>query len=70
MSFGVGTPVFDCTRITSSCPTRCKTPCAVGRSKAAIVAPPIATPGSFTMPAMRKSCTGPLLSTPIVSPTA
>jgi hypothetical protein len=70
MRFDEGTPLFDCTRITSSWPIRCMSPCAVARSNTAIVAPPIATPGSFTMPAIWKSCTGPLPSTPILSPTA
>ena len=68
ISFDVGTPCLACTRITSSFPTLCSSLWIVGRSKTAIVAPPIETPGKATMPAMRKRCTGPRASTPTLSP--
>ena len=69
ISFDVGTPGFDCTRIWSSFPTRPKSCCRVGRSKTESVALPIETPESFTIPAMRNCWIGPFRSTPIVSPT-
>ena len=69
ISFGVETPCLAWTRIRSTLPTRFSSPCAVAVSKTAIVAPPIETPGSLTIPAIRKCRTGPRLSTPIVSPT-
>ena len=64
-----GTPLFACTRMTSSRPSRWKSFCAVGMSKTDIVAPPIETPGSFTTPTTRNCLTGPRVWMPIVSPT-
>ena len=70
ISCDVGTPAFDCTRMTSSCPVRPSSFWSVGRSNTARVALPIETPGSVTIPAIRNFCTGPFFCTPIVSPTA
>ncbi len=69
ISFDVGTPAFDCTRIRSSFPTRPRSFCSVGRSNTERVALPIETPDSFTIPATRNFWMGPFRSTPIVSPT-
>ena len=64
------TSCFDAIPIVSSLPSLWKIRWAVGRSKIAIVAPPSElTPPKRTVPTMWNRCTGPRVSTPIVSPT-
>jgi hypothetical protein len=59
------------TAIPSSLPSSAKSFCAVGRLKPASVAPPIVeTDPNFTMPEIRRRCTGPSAWTPIVWPIA
>jgi hypothetical protein len=68
-SCSAATPLFAATEIESNCPSFSNSFCAVGRSKAASVEPPVAeTPASAAVPDSRYFCTGPRAETPICSP--
>ena len=70
-SFDGATPDLPAMRMSSSFPSFWNSRWAVGRSKIAIVAPPIEeTEANFATPLIRNGRSGPSAATPIVSPTA